>query len=167
MTAEEFGYPTIQQQAKQSLKATAAINNIRWKLVETLEAEHTYGYITKYARKKLGLEKSHINDAFVIAGGTIQERCRPYTVVQVRRGNRSLQVNRNGFRPSIRRNRYTLQPYDLVSFEGQLYTVKGVFSYGTWVRLSDSQGKLVNTNIKKVHLVKYGKGLLFSFSDNS
>jgi 5-methylcytosine-specific restriction endonuclease McrA len=167
MTAEEFGYPDIQTQAKKSLKETAAINNIRWKIVETLEAEYTYGYVTKYERKKLGLEKSHVNDAFVIAGGTTQERCRPYTVVQVRRGNRSLQLNRKGFTPSIRRSRYTLQPYDLVSFEGQLYTVKGVFNYGTWVRLSDSQGKIVNTNIKKVHLVKYGKGLLFSFSDNS
>jgi 5-methylcytosine-specific restriction endonuclease McrA len=162
MTAEEFGYPDIQTQAKQSLKETAAINNIRWKIVETLEAEHTYGYITKYDRKKLGLEKSHVNDAFVIAGGTTQERCRPYTVVQVRRGNRALQVNRKGFKPSIRRHRYQLQPYDLVSYQGKIYNVKGVFSYGTWVRLSDSQGKIVNTNIKKVHLVKYGKGLLFA-----
>jgi 5-methylcytosine-specific restriction endonuclease McrA len=50
-TVEEFGYPTIQQQAKKSLKATACLNNIRWKLVERLEAEHTYGYVTKYQAK--------------------------------------------------------------------------------------------------------------------
>jgi len=69
-TAEEFGYPNIQHQAKQPLKAAACLNNIRWKLVEQLGAEHTYGYVTKYQRNKLGLEKSHVNDAFVIAGGT-------------------------------------------------------------------------------------------------
>jgi hypothetical protein len=166
MTAAEFGHPHIQAQAKKSLKEATAINNIRWKIVETLGAEHTYGYITKYDRKKLGLEKSHVNDAFVIAGGTNQERCRPYTVVQVRRGNRSLQLNRKGFEPSIRRNRYPLQPYDLARFEGKLYTVKGVFSYGKQVRLSDTKGKLVNTNIKNVQLVKYGKGFLFRFSEN-
>jgi len=76
-TAEEFGYSAIQQQAKLSLKETAGLNNIRWKIVEQLGAEYTYGYITKYHRKKLGLEKSHVNDAFVIADGTNQERCRP------------------------------------------------------------------------------------------
>jgi 5-methylcytosine-specific restriction endonuclease McrA len=166
-TAEEFGYPQLQTQAKKSLKATAGINTIRWKIVETLDAEHTYGYVTKYNRKKLGLEKSHINDAFVIAGGTTQERCRPYTVIHVRRRNRSLQLNRKGFKPSVRRKSYALQPYDLVKFEGKLWTVKGVFSYGKQVRLSDSKGKIVNTSIKNVQLVKYGKGLLFTFKHNS
>jgi 5-methylcytosine-specific restriction endonuclease McrA len=86
MTAEEFGYPDIQKQAKKSLKETAAINTIRWKIVDTLKAEYTYGYVTKYERKKLGLEKSHLNDAFVIAGGTTQERCRPYTVRSSKKG---------------------------------------------------------------------------------
>jgi 5-methylcytosine-specific restriction endonuclease McrA len=112
-TAEEFGYPHIQYQAKNSLNAPACLNTIRWRIVEHLGAEHTYGYVTKYHRTKIGLEKSHINDAFVIAGGTTQERCRPYEVIQVRRNNRSIQTNRKGFTPSIRRqstscNRTTL-----------------------------------------------------------
>jgi len=165
-TAEEFGYPHIQQQAKKSLKAPAGINNIRWKLVEQLGAEHTYGYITKYERNKLSLEKSHVNDAFVIAGGTNQERCRPYEVIQVRRNNRSIQLNRKGFKPSIRKQRYQLQPHDVITYAGKLYQVKGVFNYGKWVRLSDSQGTIVNTNIKNVKLLKYGKGLVFTFKNN-
>jgi 5-methylcytosine-specific restriction endonuclease McrA len=165
-TAEEYGYPHIQQQTKNSLKAPACITNIRWKLVEQLAAEHTYGYVTKYERNKLGLDKSHINDAFVIAGGTDQERCRPYEVVQVRRNNRSLQTNRKGFKPSIRKQRYQLHPHDVVTYEGKVYKVKGVFNYGTWVRLCDSHGIVVNTTIKHVDLLKYGTGLVFTFKNN-
>jgi 5-methylcytosine-specific restriction endonuclease McrA len=161
-TAEEFGYPIIQQQAKKPLKATACLNNIRWRIVEQLVAEHTYGYVTKYERTKLGLVKSHSNDAFVIAGGTNQERCRPFEVMQVKRNNRSLQKNRKGFKPSIRRQKYKLQPHDLVTYDGQLCEVKGVHSYGNYVRLSDSHGTIINTTIKNVELLKYGKGLLFS-----
>jgi len=161
-TAEEFGYPTIQQQAKRSLKATACLNNIRWKLVEQLDAEHTYGYATKYHRNKLGLEKSHVNDAFVIAGGSNQERCRPYEVIHVRRNNRSLQKNRKGFKPSIRRQKYQLQPYDLVKYNNRIYRVKGVHCYGTRVVLENPKGKNPSVAIKKVKLVKYGKGLLFN-----
>jgi len=165
-TAEEFGYPHIQKQAKKTLKATACLNNVRWRVVEQLGAEHTYGYATKYQRNKLGLEKSHVNDAFVIAGGTNQERCRPYQVIQVRRNNRAIQTNRKGFTPSIRKQRYQLQPHDLVTYDGKLYKVKGVFNYGKWVRLSGSNGAVVNTNIKNVELLKYGKGLVFTFKNH-
>ncbi|WP_287586465.1 RNA-guided endonuclease IscB [Candidatus Borrarchaeum sp.] len=161
-TAEEFGYPVIQQQAKQPLKAAACLNNIRWRIVEQLGAEHTYGYITKYQRNKLDLEKSHVNDAFVISSGTNQERCRPYQVIQVKRRNRSLQLNRKGFKPSIRRQRYHLQPHDLVKFDGSTYKVKGVHCYGTRVILKNVKGQDKSVVITKVELVKYGKGLLFN-----
>jgi hypothetical protein len=87
--------------------------------------------------------------------------------MQLRRRNRVLQLNRQGFKPSIRRKRYVLQPHDLVSFKGKTWTVKGVFSYGKQVRLSDAKGTIVNTNIKHVQVVKYGKGLLFMFKHNS
>jgi len=165
-TAEEFGYPHLQKQAKKPLKATACLNNLRWQLVAQLGAEHTYGYVTKYQRNKLGLEKSHINDAFVIAGGTNQERCRPYQVIQVRRNNRAIQTNRKGFTPSIRKQRYQLQPHDLVTYDGKRYKVKGVFNYGKWIRLSGSNGTVVNTTIKNVELLKYGKGLVFTFKNH-
>jgi hypothetical protein len=161
-TAEELGYPQIQQFSNKSLKATACLNNIRWKLVEQLEAEHTYGYVTKYHRNKLGLEKSHVDDAFVIAGGTNQERCRPYEVIQVRRNNRSLQKNRKGFKPSIRKRKYKLQPYDLVNYDDKLCRVKGVHCYGKRVVLDSSSGKKPSVAIKNVELIKYGKGLFFN-----
>ncbi|GBE55179.1 CRISPR-associated endonuclease Cas9 [archaeon BMS3Bbin15] len=162
-TAEEFGYPEIQKKAKQTLKSTAFMNIVRWRLANTLNCAWTYGYITKHNRIKLGLEKSHVNDAFVITGGTTQERAVPYMVTQTRRNNRSIQTNRKGFKPSIRKQRYKLQPNDLVKYRKILCRVKGVFNYGKWVRLSTQKGKIINTNIKKVELVKYGGGLQFQF----
>ncbi|MFX1519479.1 MAG: RNA-guided endonuclease IscB [Promethearchaeota archaeon] len=161
-TAEEFGYPHIQHQAKKTLKAPTCLNTIRWRIVEQLGAEYTYGYVTKYQRNKLGLEKSHINDAFVIAGGTYQERCRPYELMQVRRNNRSLQKNRKGFKPSIRRQRYELQPYDLVKYNNRIYRVKGVHCLGKRVMLKNVNGKDKSVAINNVELIKYGKGLLFN-----
>ncbi len=160
-TAEEFGHPEIQKQAKEPLKSTAFMNTVRREIVNILKCDCTYGYITKHDRIKLGIDKSHVNDAFVIAGGTNQTRTIPYYGKQTRRNNRSLQTNRVGFKPSIRRKRYKFQPSDIVYFKSIIYTVKGVFNYGNWIRLIDSIGNIVNTNIKNVELVKYGKGLQF------
>ncbi len=69
---------------------------VRWKLVNMLKdagniVTHTYGYITKFDRIALGLEKSHSTDAFVIAGGTMQERSSlSFFIKQVRKCNRKL-----------------------------------------------------------------------------
>ena len=166
-TAEEFGYPKIQKKADKSLKEVAFMNNVRLKLVNQLKEQgdtvsHTYGYITKYNRSKLGLVKSHFNDAFMIAGGINQKRCKPFIVKQTRRNNRSIQTNRKGFKRSIRKQRYKFQPNDMVRFNKEIYKVKGVFNYGTWVRLSDDSN-IINTNIKNVSLISYGKGLQFMY----
>ncbi|MFW9914394.1 MAG: RNA-guided endonuclease IscB [Candidatus Thorarchaeota archaeon] len=166
-TAVEFGFPKITKKAQQFLKATPFMNIVRTHLVEELSCEKTFGYITKHDRLKLGLEKSHVNDAFVIAGGTTQTRCKVLHVKQIRRNNRSIQTNRKGFQPSVRRQRYSLQPHDLIRYEGELYRVKGVFNYGKWVRMVQvatiGQPKPLNKAIKKVALVKYGKGFNFSY----
>jgi len=162
LTAEEFGFPKIQEKANKSLKATAFMNNVRWRLVNNLDCKWTYGYITKYNRAKLGLEKSHFNDAFVIAGGINQKRCEPFIVKQTRRNNRSIQTNRKGFKPSIRKQRYRFQPNDIVRFNKKIYKVKGVFNYGRYIRLSDDSN-IINTNIKNVSLINYGKGLQFKY----
>ncbi|GBE55725.1 CRISPR-associated endonuclease Cas9 [archaeon BMS3Bbin15] len=160
-TAAEFGYPEIQKKANQTLKSTAFMNIVRKKVVNTLKCAWTYGYITKHDRIKLGLEKNHVNDAFVIAGGTTQSRTIPDMATQTRRNNRSIQTNRKGHKPSIRRQRYKLQPNDLVRYKEILCKVKGVSSYGKWVRLVTKAGEIINTNVKKVELVKYGKGIQF------
>lgn len=192
MTATEFGHPDIQLQAKQSLKAAAFMNVVRSRLVDIIKKEFpqyicnkTYGYVTKHNRIKLELEKTHANDAFVIAHHNNklnfdQIRSKPYQVKQIRRNNRSLQLNRKGFKPSVRTKRYKYSPGDLIKRPSSLqttgwgdkiykkdrskvYTVKGVFNYGKWIRLENPipGEKDINIDIKDTKILKYGSGLLF------
>ena len=74
-----------------SFKAETFMTIVYRKLVETLKAEETYGYITEVDREALELPKSHHNDAFVIAGGKHQTRCKPLMLEQNRRNRRSLE----------------------------------------------------------------------------
>jgi hypothetical protein len=74
-----------------SFKAETFMSIIYKRLATELGAEHTFGYITKVNRSELGLDKSHHNDAFVIAGGTTQSRTTPLMLEQTRRNNRALE----------------------------------------------------------------------------
>ena len=60
-----------------SFKPETFMTTVRWRLTSELGATHTYGYITKSGRIALSLEKTHYNDAFVIAGGSTQKRAAP------------------------------------------------------------------------------------------
>ncbi len=193
MTAAEFGRPEVQMLAKKPLKAAAFMNIVRSKLVDRIKKEFpdyycdsTYGYITKCNRIKLGMEKTHANDAFVIAGGIHQTRSKPYQVVQIRRNDRSLQLNKKGSKPSIRRKRYKHSPGDLVKrtsllqttgwgegvgkkVRSTVYVVKGMFNYGEWIRLKNPiQGENdIDINANDVKICKYGSGLLFGLMKSS
>lgn len=75
MTAEEFGYPDIQKQVKQTLKDTSVVNSTRWKVYNLLynsglEAECGTGALTKMNRIKLGLPKEHYFDACCVGQST-------------------------------------------------------------------------------------------------
>ena len=199
MTAAEFGHPEVQLLAKKPLKAAAFMNIVRSKLVDRIKKEfpdyycdNTYGYITKCNRIKMGFEKTHANDAFVIAGGVNQIRSKPYKVVQIRRNNRSLQLNKKGSEPSIRRKRYKYSPGDLVkrisllqttgwgegiskNVRSTVYVIKGVFNYGEWVRLKNpipvNNSKMLSEkdtsiNAGDVKICKYGSGLLFGLESS-
>lgn len=65
---------------------------VKWRLTELVDCFYTYGYITKSNRIKYGIEKTHYNDAFVIAKGSIQKRIEKPTIFeQAKRNNRSLE----------------------------------------------------------------------------
>lgn len=75
LTAEEFGFPEIQRQAKEPLKDAAAVNAVRWavynKLKETgIPIECGTGGMTKYNRTRLGLQKQHWIDAACVGKST-------------------------------------------------------------------------------------------------
>ena len=87
---KENGFLYGWQPKVKQYRAATFMSTVRWRMVNALGCEHTYGYITKSKRIELILEKSHANDAFCIAGGTTQVRCKPLKIVQVRRHNRCL-----------------------------------------------------------------------------
>lgn len=74
-----------------SFKEATFMSMVRWRLVNALNCEHTYGFDTKSKRIALGLEKTHYNDAFCIAEGSTQQRVKPIYFEQIRRNNRSLE----------------------------------------------------------------------------
>jgi hypothetical protein len=63
------------------------------KISATNDVDITYGYITQDGRIKQELEKTHYNDAFIIAGGNPNHKRKPKVdeITQVRRNNRSLE----------------------------------------------------------------------------
>jgi hypothetical protein len=126
------------------------------------EAKIVFGYETKIKRIELELEKSHVNDAFVIADGNTQIRSETCGIKQKHRNNRAIQLNRKGFKPSIRRRRYSIQPSDLIWVEGKKYIANGVYSYGKAVKCHDLKNKVFNFGIKKVKEVFHFGSLIWN-----
>ena len=159
------GIDIIPKKKMKQFKSETFMSIVRWKLVNLLNCEHTYGYITKTNRIKNKLEKSHINDAFVISGGTNQQRCKSFQCKQLRRNNRCLQINRKGFKPSIRRQHYTFQPNDLMRYENKEYRSAGIHGRGTRIYLIDSLNKKIDISVKKVKLICHRKGIQFNIKE--
>jgi 5-methylcytosine-specific restriction endonuclease McrA len=134
-------------------KAETFMSIMAARLKKALDCDVTYGYETATKRNLLRIEKSHVNDALVIAGGTNQERCLPYKVEQKRINNRVLQTNRKGFIPSIRKKRHSIQNRDFVWINNKRYLCGGVASRGAEVYYFERSGKkLINTKkIEKVY----------------
>ncbi len=150
------------QKSKQ-YPAETFMNTIRWRLLDRVEgASYTFGYVTYEKRNEYKLDKEHNTDAFIIAGGSTQERSKHYTAYYYRRHNRQLQLNRKGFAPAIRRTKYKLRPGDLVRSQSKVYTVKGVHSYGKRVNIFDDDDKVITKQIHDVKLIRYAKTMTFT-----
>lgn len=120
-------------------------------IIDIPDVNITFGYITFVNRNKLNLGKTHYNDAFVIAGGTNQQRCNPVTIVQKHRNNRAIQLNRKGFSPSIRKKRYSIQPKDLIWINDKKYVVIGIHCKGYYVKVEGLKKSLPVKDIEKVY----------------
>jgi len=136
-------------------KAETFMSTIRWKIVEmcrTLcdDVNITFGNKTKVKRLELEIDKTHNNDAFVIADGQSQSRCLSYNIDQKHRNNRVLQLNRKGFKPSIKRQRYKIQPKDLIKVSNKIYDVAGMCGYGKSIRSKDDLDKPIYLPTKNI-----------------
>ena len=145
-------------------KGAVMMNVLRSRLFKLIpDAVEVYGYETKARRYELGIEKSHCADAFVVAGGTSQERVSPYLVKFKRRNNRQLQQNRKGQAPAVRKHRYCYQSGDKLTHKGSTFMCRGVQNKGKYVRLSDgvsSKDKVVK--IDTLSILTYGGGMVWS-----
>jgi N6-L-threonylcarbamoyladenine synthase len=113
-------------------KAETFMTMVRWMLIYRLRVagdlvSHTYGYVTKSKRIELGLIKSHVNDAFVIAGGTNQTRLQYQCFVkQVRKCNRKLyKGDRSHIKNTAKRFIHGFKRFDKVLWEGSEFFVFG------------------------------------------
>lgn len=186
-----------------SFRAETFMSTVRWKLIDRLQCEHTYGFQTKSKRRLLNLEKSHHNDAFVIADGADQKRCDGLQVIQKRKNNRCLELfydakyidlrdgkkksgkelcsqrrtrSRENLpeslrkfrahkvskgRRSIRRQRYSIQPKDIVEYQSKIYKAIGTHSRGACVKITDGLGKF-DRGIKKIKTIFHQKTFVFT-----
>jgi len=121
-TAEEFGHPKVQAQAKKPLKDAAAVNTTRWALYRRIEStglplEVGTGGRTKYNRSIRKLPKTHWLDAACVGASTPEsllnrrkkdfpafpysmkvEGIRPLVITAMGRGSRQMcRVDKYGF----------------------------------------------------------------------
>jgi hypothetical protein len=131
---------------KGELRHATQMNSIRIQLLKRLEAEETWGFVTKEHRYLSGLPKTHANDAAVIAtrGKTPQfrttqvilKKCIPDGDYQQTKGLRSEQRINTGKIRGFRK-------FDKVRYQGQDYFIKGRMSTG-YAILMDMDGKKVD-----------------------
>ena len=106
-------------------KAASQMSTMRWILLARVRKAHpdipveeTYGHITNHVRKSLGLEKSHSNDAFCIAGNLNASRCgEVYDITKVRCHNRQvmkLNIMKGG---KLKRNQAPGMVMDIARFD--------------------------------------------------
>jgi len=150
---------------RKGFKTETFMSIIRKRIIEDLKSKYnnvveTFGYLTKCNRLELKLKKSHVNDAFCIADGSNQERSFVQNIIQKRKNNRKLQIQRKGSKPSIRRQRYSIQPYDLLRIDGKERISKGIHNRGkSVVILKDRKKKSIS--VKKVEKVFHFGTLIY------
>ena len=145
-----------------SLKSATTMNIIRSRLLKIFpDAIETFGYVTKTNRYIYNITKTHSNDAFVIAGGYSQERSKERTIRFKRKNNRSLQKNRNGVSPSIRRQRYKIQPQDIIEWNGLTCIAIGMQNKGAYLAFMNDAKRIVK-NMNTITLIFQHKGVIYT-----
>lgn len=152
-TATEYGFPQVQVQAKIPLKDAAHVSSIKTVMVERLRAQFgydqvslTYGYETKYMRiQKLGLPKSHTNDAVAIACRMTEAPKSSQLVYHLRcipRGNYQLfNGKRSEHKVWAPKKVYGWKLYELVQAKGHVGYIGGRRLKGAFVVKDPLTGK--------------------------
>ena len=127
---------------KGTLQHATQMNSIRLQLLKRVQAEETFGFITKEHRQLAGLPKEHVFDAAMIAtrgippmvatSMVLAKRCFPDGDYQQTKGQRSEQRLTTGKIAGFRK-------FDTVRYQGQFSIIKGRMATG-YAILMDSEG---------------------------
>jgi len=131
---------------KTQLKHATQMNSIRQQLLNRVECEETFGYITKEHRQLMNLSKEHYMDAVAIASqsekvifkidNVLLKKCVSDGDYQKSKGIRSEQIIPTGKIQGFRK-------FDKVKYLGKEYFIKGRMSTGYAV-LMDIQGNKID-----------------------
>ena len=153
------GTITLKQQGKEkgNLLHATQMNSIRMQLLQRVQAEETFGFITKEHRLLAGLPKAHVFDATMIAtrGKTpvfqiscvLMKKCVPDGDYQQTKGVRSEQRITTGKIMGFRK-------FDKVRYLGAEYFIKGRMSTGYAILMDISGKKLALKPIPKFEKMK-------------
>ena len=180
LTAEEFGYPQVQVQAKKPLKDAAAVNTIRWEIYRRLQAtglpiEVGTGGRTKFNRIKKKLPKTHWLDAVCVGESTPEtlkvDGIYPLTIIATGHGSRQMcRMDRFGF-PRTKAKQFKrvhgFQTGDIVKAIVPVGKKAGTYIGHVAVRTSGSfnikteSGTIQGISYRYCHLFQYADGYYY------
>ena len=116
-----------------------------------VSVETTFGYITKTNRKRLGLEKTHYNDAIAIAVGnrydSVKQPDRMYLGICRPRGNYKLYKGSNSqTRNQCAKELFGFKRFDILKYNKDRYILKGKRSSGYFC-IADENNKTIHPSI--------------------
>lgn len=163
----------IELKAKKApgFKDAAFMGIMRWafynKLKETYkDVSLTYGYITKSTRIDLGLDKTHYNDAYCIAGNLNAKRNNVYYYFKkVRCHNRQIHKANKLKGGILRRNQvpyevHGFRLFDKVEYKGKTYFIFGRRQSGYFDIRNLNGDKIPSASYKKIKLIQMRKSVL-------
>ena len=153
------GTVTLKQAGKRKghLLHATQMNSIRTQLLQRVQAEETWGFVTKEHRHLAGLPKEHIFDAAMIAtrgtqpvfqiSSVLRKKCVPDGDYQQTKGVRSEQRIPTGKISGLRK-------FDKVRYLGHEYFIKGRMATGYAILMDISGNKLALKPIPKFERMK-------------
>ena len=167
-------FRTINKKNAVSLRDAAAMNLIKDKIFSELKERHpnipvwrTYGYVTKRNRRKYNIEKSHANDAFVIAKNFNAEPLDyMFKGFQVRRHNRKIHKDNILKGGKLKKNQSKHLVFGFARFDRVRYDSKECFVYGRrtsgYFDLRDIDGSKIyaSAHTKKIKLIRHENSII-------
>src|SRR5574344_2139305 len=167
-------FRTINKKNAVSLRDAAAMNLIKDRIFSELRELHpnipiwrTYGYATKRNRRKHNIDKSHANDAFVIAKNFNAEHLDyMFKGFQVRRHNRKIHKDTILKGNKLKKNQSEHLVFGFARFDRVKYDGKECFVYARRTKgyfdLRDIDGTIITHSVtkNKIKLIRHENSII-------